>query len=87
MKSLPVSRFMAAVSATALLASSVAAAQMSVQKVAATNKVLQQVKSSIKKLSPSHRMAPTSILRRPTIAEKIIREGPLSSLCSRMTAV
>jgi hypothetical protein len=57
MKSLPVSRFMAAVSATALLASSVAAAQMSVQKVAATNKVLQQVKSSIKKLSPSHRMA------------------------------
>jgi hypothetical protein len=57
MKSLAISRVIARASATALLVSWVSAAQMSVQKVAATNKVLQQVKSSIKKLSPSHRMA------------------------------
>lgn len=56
MKSLALSRLIAGASATALLACSVASAQMSAQKVAATNKILQQIKSSINKLSPSHRM-------------------------------
>lgn len=54
MKSLALSRLIAGTSATALLACSVASAQMSAQKVAATNKILQQIKSSIHKLSPSH---------------------------------
>ncbi len=57
MKSLGLSRLIAGVSVTVLLASSFGAAQMSAQKVAATNKILQQVKSSIQKLSPSHQMA------------------------------
>lgn len=56
MKSLALSRLIAGASATALLACSVASAQMSAQKVAATNKILQQIKSSINKLSPSHQM-------------------------------
>jgi hypothetical protein len=43
-----------AVFATAMLTSSFAAAQLSPEKVAATNKILQQVKSTIAKLPPSH---------------------------------
>src|SRR5437588_206514 len=57
MKSLTLARFIAGASATALFGCSLAAAQMSAEKVAATNKILQQVKASIKKLSPSHQMA------------------------------
>ncbi|HUD67004.1 MAG TPA: sialidase family protein [Candidatus Sulfotelmatobacter sp.] len=41
--------------ATTVLASSVAAAQLSVERVAATNKTLQHVKASIAKLSPRQR--------------------------------
>lgn len=53
MKSPRFSRFVAGAFATAVVASSFAAAQMSVEKVAATNKILQQVKASIAKLPPS----------------------------------
>ncbi len=54
MKSPNLPRFVAGVCATALFASSFAASQMSVEKVAATNKILQQVKATIKKLPPRH---------------------------------
>src|SRR3954447_24608831 len=54
MKSLKISRFVAGASAATLFASSLAAGQMSVEKVAATNRILQQVKASISKLPPSH---------------------------------
>ena len=47
------SRFVAGAFTTAVLASSFATAQMSVEKVAATNKILQQVKASIAKLPPA----------------------------------
>ena len=53
MKSPRCSRFVAGAFATAVVASSFAAAQISVEKVAATNKILQQVKSSIAKLPAS----------------------------------
>ena len=53
MKSPRFSRFVAGAFATAVVASSFAAAQMSVEKVAATNKILQQVKASIAKLPPA----------------------------------
>ena len=52
MKSPRFSRFVAGAFATAFVASSFTAAQMSVAKVAATNKILQQVKASIAKLPP-----------------------------------
>src|SRR5947209_4286377 len=52
MKSPRFSCFVAGAFATALVASSFSAAQMSVAKVAATNKILQQVKASIAKLPP-----------------------------------
>src|SRR5690349_4736671 len=54
MKSPRFSSFVAGVFTTAIVASSFSAAQMSVEKVAATNKILQQVKASIEKLPPSH---------------------------------
>src|ERR1700722_4506174 len=54
MKSPRFSRFVAVAFATAALASSFAGAQMSVEKVTATNKILQQVKASIAKMSPAH---------------------------------
>ncbi len=54
MKSPRFSSFVAGVFTTAIVASSFTAAQMSVEKVAATNKILQQVKASIAKLPPSH---------------------------------
>src|SRR3984885_5665785 len=54
MKSPSFSRFVAGAFGTAALASSFAGAQMSVEKVAATNKILQQVKARIGKMSSSH---------------------------------
>ena len=42
--------------ATVLFASSFATAQMSPEKVAATNKILQQVKTTVSKLPASHQM-------------------------------
>jgi hypothetical protein len=54
MKSPRFSRFVAGAFATSLLASSFAGAQMSVAKVAATNKVLQQVKTAVDKLDQRH---------------------------------
>lgn len=53
MKSPRFSSFVVGAFATAIVASSFAAAQMSVAKVAATNKILQQVKASIAKLPPA----------------------------------
>ncbi len=53
MRSPRFSRFVIGAFATALAASSFAAAQMSVEKVAATNKILQQVKSTIAKFPPA----------------------------------
>jgi hypothetical protein len=55
MKSPRFSRFVAVAFATAALASSFAGAQMSAEKVAATNKILQQVKASVSKLDLRHR--------------------------------
>jgi hypothetical protein len=55
MKSPKLSRVTAGISALALFSTVLAAAQMSVEKVTATNKILQQVKASINKLPPSHR--------------------------------
>jgi hypothetical protein len=55
MKSPRFACFVAGAFATAVVASSFAAAQMSVEKVAATNKILQQVKASIAKLPPQKR--------------------------------
>ena len=52
MKSPRFARFVAGAFATAVVASSFAAAQMSVEKVAATNKILQQIKTSVAKLPP-----------------------------------
>jgi hypothetical protein len=49
-KSARFSRFLAGVFGTAVLASSIAGAQVSVEKVAATNKILQQVKARIAKM-------------------------------------
>ena len=54
MKSPRFSRFVACTFATAVVASSFAAAQMSAEKVAATNKILQQVKASVGKLDARH---------------------------------
>ena len=48
------SRLVAGAFATAIFASSFAASQMSVEKVAATNKILQQVKATINKLPAHH---------------------------------
>jgi len=53
MKSPRFSKFVVGAFATAVIASSFASAQMSVEKVAATNKILQQVKASIAKLPPA----------------------------------
>jgi hypothetical protein len=53
-KSARFSRLLAGVFGTAVLASSFAGAQMSVEKVAATNKILQQVKASVSKLDSRH---------------------------------
>ena len=53
-KSARFSRFLAGVFGTAVLASSIAGAQVSVEKVAATNKILQQVKASVGKLDARH---------------------------------
>ncbi len=53
MKSPRFVRFVAGAFATAVVASSFGAAQMSVEKVVATNKILQQVKASIAKLPPN----------------------------------
>jgi len=55
MKSSRFSRFVAGAFATSMLASSFAGAQMSVAKVAATNKVLQQVKTTVEKMDQRHR--------------------------------
>src|SRR5579863_9643950 len=54
MKSPRFSHFIAGAITTAIVASSFATAQLSVEKVAATNKILQQIKASIAKLPPSH---------------------------------
>ncbi len=54
MKSPRFSRFVAGAFATAALASSFAGAQMSVERVAATNKILQQVKSTVSKFDERH---------------------------------
>jgi hypothetical protein len=54
MKSPRFSHFVAGAFATAVIATSIAVAQLTVEKVAATNKTLQQVKAGIAKLSPSH---------------------------------
>jgi hypothetical protein len=56
MKSSGFSRFVAGTFGMAVFASSFAAAQLSVEKITATNKVLQQVKATINRLPPSHRM-------------------------------
>ena len=53
MKSPRFARFVAGAFTTAVVASSFGAAQMSVEKVAATNKILQQVKASVAKLPPN----------------------------------
>jgi len=55
MNSLRFRRVAAGVFATTVLASSFAVAQLSAERVAATNKILQQVKASIAKLSPRQR--------------------------------
>jgi hypothetical protein len=54
MKSPGFSRFAAGAFATAVFASSFAASQLSVEKVMATDTILQQVKATINKLPPSH---------------------------------
>jgi hypothetical protein len=54
MKSPRFSRYVAGAFAAAALASSFAGAQFSVEKVAATNKILQQVKASVAKLDQRH---------------------------------
>jgi hypothetical protein len=54
MKVLKFSRFLAGAIATALVAAPLATAQLSVEQVAATNKLLQQIKTGISKLPPSH---------------------------------
>jgi len=54
MKSPRFSRFVAVTFAASVLASSFAAAQLSPEKVAATNKILQQIKATIAKLPVSH---------------------------------
>ena len=54
MKSSRFSRFVAGAFATSMLASSFAGAQMSAAKVAATNKVLQQVKATVGKMDARH---------------------------------
>lgn len=48
------SRFLAGAIATAVLASPFVTAQLSVQQVAATNTLLQQIKAGVSKLPPSH---------------------------------
>jgi hypothetical protein len=55
MKSPRFSRLLAGAFATAVFASSFGASQMSVEKVTATNKILQQMKATISKLPASHR--------------------------------
>ena len=55
MKSPRFVRFVAGAFATAVVASSFGAAQMSVEKVAATNKILQQVKATVDRMPASHR--------------------------------
>jgi hypothetical protein len=54
MKSVSIARLLTGATATAILASSFAAAQLSVEQITATNKILQQVKAGISKLPPSH---------------------------------
>src|SRR5579863_911640 len=54
MKSSRFSRFVAGAFVTSMIASSFATAQMSVERVAATNKILQQVKASVGKLDQRH---------------------------------
>ncbi len=54
MKLLSGSPFLAGAFATAVFASSFVAAQLSVEQVTATNKLLQQIKAGINKLPPSH---------------------------------
>src|SRR5438270_905623 len=49
------SRYLVAAIASALLAAPFATAQLSVEQVNATNKLLQQIKAGINKLPPSHR--------------------------------
>lgn len=56
MNSLRLSRFLAASVMTAVFASSSAVAQLSVDQVAATNKLLQQIKTGINRLPPSHQL-------------------------------
>ncbi|MGC1448448.1 MAG: sialidase family protein [Candidatus Sulfotelmatobacter sp.] len=53
-KSARFSRFLVGAFGTAVLASSIAGAQVSVEKVVATNKILQQVKASVSKLDARH---------------------------------
>ena len=48
------SRYVAGIFASALLAAPFATAQLSVEQVNATNKLLQQIKAGINKLPPSH---------------------------------
>jgi hypothetical protein len=55
MKSPRFSRLLAGAFATVVFASSFGASQMSVEKVTATNKILQQMKATISKLPASHR--------------------------------
>jgi hypothetical protein len=57
MKSIAITRFLAGAFASAVFASSFAVAQLSVEQVNATNKLLQQVKAGINKLPPSHQLA------------------------------
>ncbi len=56
MKSHKARNFVVGIFATAMFASSFSAGQLSVDQVAATNKILQQVKSGINKLPPSHQL-------------------------------
>jgi len=56
MKSFTFPRILAGAFAAALFASTLATAQMTVEKVTATNKILQQMKATINKLPPSHQM-------------------------------
>ena len=56
MRSSGFSRFIAGAFGMAVFANSFAAAQLTVEKITATNKILQQVKATINRLPPSHRM-------------------------------
>lgn len=54
MKSFTIARSITAVVAAVVLTTSLAAAQLSVEQITATNKLLQQIKAGINKLPPSH---------------------------------